>query len=110
VITSTTVNKSGAIPQQPTRHSARATSHQRLRSHGHMGPQPEGRWVQSHAEAPPSYDVDPPCRRRWDRFFGSGGDEVEVAAGAVAEVGGERFGEEEQPRGRRRPQEQGLLR
>jgi hypothetical protein len=74
-----------------------------------VGPQPEGRWVLPHAEASPAGSAVAACRR--DRLAGCGTDEVDAAACAVAEVGGERVGEEGQqrPRGRRRAQEQGRL-
>ena len=80
------------------------------RCNGHVGPQPEGRWAVLHAEAPAG-DAVSSCRRRRDRLAGWGADEVEAAAGAVAEAGGERVGEEEQeqPRGRRGVQGQGFL-
>ena len=63
-----------------------------------------------HGEAPAG-DAVSSCRRRRDRLAGCGADEVEAAAGAVAEAGGERVGEEEQeqPRGRRGVQGQGFL-
>lgn len=82
---------------------ARSPSHlpSAPRRHGRAGPQPEGRWALSHAEAPSAGGVVPTCHRRRDRFSGCGVDEAEAAAGTVAEIGGERFWEkeQEQPRG-----------